>query len=279
MSKKYIGVLFTILLILFSFYYTSKIIKIFREKDPIMIEIKKYNELYSDTKVESTIFDNEIIPGIKGIKIDIDKSYSNMKKTGKFEKNLLVFEESLPKYDISNTYDKYIISLNKQDDAICIIFVLNDFENLDKILSILNTKKVNITFFINKTLFDNNYEKIKKIISSGNEVELLSDNYSIYEVNKYNSMIKLISNDGLNFCLNNDKKSTLLKSCESSKLYSVVPNINISKKLYNYVKNNLKNGLIISLSNNKNIVNELASSINYIMQKGKKIVMLKNILN
>ena len=106
----------------------------------------------------------------------------------------------------------------------------------------------------------------------------MSNNYSIYEVNKYNSMLKLISNDGLHFCLNYDKKNEVLKACESSKLYSVVPNVKISHKLYTFVKNNLENELIISLSNNKNIVSELSASINYIEQKGKKNVLLKNIL-
>ena len=116
------------------------------------------------------------------------------------------------------------------------------------------------------------------LLNNNNEVELLSDTYTIYEVNKYSSFLKQLSNNKLLFCINKDRNDNLLKSCESSKLYSVVPSIIKTNGLYNYVKNNLENGLIIALSNNKQIVNELSSTISYIEQKGKKIVLLKSII-
>ena len=278
MSKKVISILFSFILVLFSFFYTNKIINIFKDKDPIMLEIKKYDELYSDTKIDSIIINNDIIPGIKGIKIDVDKSYKNMKKTKEFNKSLLVFKETIPSNDIKNNYNHYIVSMNKSQNKVSLIFVMNDLDNLNDILSILKNKNVNTTFFLSKEIIDNSFEYIRLILNNNHEIELLSDTYTIYEVNKYSSFFKQLSNNKLFFCLNKDRNDVLLKSCESSKLYSIVPSIIKTNGLYNYVKNNLENGLIIALSNNKQIVNELSSTINYIEQKGKKIVLLKSII-
>ena len=174
------------------------------------------------------------------------------------------------------------ITIPKTRDINILIYkIVNYFKeygyNSKQILSILNKNNVNVTFFVSKDIFDNNLNIVKQIIDNGNEVELLSDNYTIYEVNKYNSMIKMISNNKLLFCMNKEKNNELLNSCETTKLYSIVPKQNINN-LYSYMKNNLENGMIILLSNKKSIVNELSSTLSYIKQKGKNLILLKSIL-
>ena len=278
MSKKIINIVISIIILLISFYYTNKMINIFKDKDPIMVELKKYDKVYSDTKVDSIVLGDDIIPGLKGTKIDINKSYSKMKKTGKFDKNLLVFKETVPENDLKNNYKKYIVSLNKNNNNISLVINLKNIDYIERILSILNKHNVYATFFVTKNVFDNNLSIVKQIINNGNEVELLSDNYSIYEVNKYNSVNKLISNEKLLFCLNKERDNDLLKSCETTKLYSIVPTIEKTNNLYSYIKNNLENGMILMVSNKKSIVDELSSTISYIKQKGKNIVLLKSIL-
>lgn len=278
MSKKLFSILFSIFLVLFSFYYTNKITNTLKENDPIMLEIKEYSNIYPDTKVDSILENNNIIPGIKGIKININESYSNMKRIGKFDKTLLVFEESIPKNDIKNNYSNYIVSLNKKENKVALVFYIEDTTNVLEILSILNSKNTNATFFVTKEIIDNSIDIVKQIIKYGNDVELLSNTYTVYEVNKYTSIIKLISNDRLNFCLNIEKNDELLKSCENSKLYTITPSIIQKNNLYNSLKYNLENGSIILLTNNKSITKELSSSIKYIEQKGKKIILLKNII-
>ena len=277
-KRKVINIALSMLFVFISFFYTNKIIKLFRNNDPIMIEIKEYENIYKDTKIDSVIYYSDIIPGIKGKKIDVNNSYSNMKKAGGFDKNLLVFEETEPNNSILNNYDNYIVSLNPNKNNISIIFELNDSKYIEEILSIINQKGVNATFFVTKDLIDNNINIIKSIIYYGNSIELLSDKYTVYEINKYNSILRLLSNEKLLFCLNKSRNNDLLNSCKSSKLYSIVPTTKKTKGLYNYLINNLDNGIIISLDNNKQIVNELSSSINYIKQKGKNIVLLKSIL-
>ena len=177
MNKKICSIVFSILLVVFSFYYTNKVVNSLKEKDPIMIEIKKYDRYYPDTKIDSILNDNNIIPGIKGIKVDIDKSYSNMKKIGKFDKTLLVFEETTPQNDLKDNYDKYIVSLNKKEHNVSLVFYLEDTSNITEILSILNKNDVNATFFVSKEIIDNSVDIIKLILKYGNDVELFSNSY------------------------------------------------------------------------------------------------------
>ena len=248
MPKKIISIFLSLFLVLFSFFYTNKIVNIFKDKDPIMIEIKTYED------------------------IDVDKSYQIMKKTGKFDKNLLVFKET-ENNNIKINYDDYISQLNSNKKEISIIFILKDVDYLMNTLNILKKKDVKVTFFVSKEIFDNYFSSIKSIINDGHEVELLSDIYSVYEVNKYNSMINLISKEKLRFCINIDKNESLLNACKTSKLYTIVPTI--KNNTYLYIKNNLRNGSIIAFNNNK----QLSVTINYILQKGKIPILLKNILD
>ena len=96
--------------------------------------------------------------------------------------------------------------------------------------------------------------------------------------NLLNSLLRLLSDDKLLFCLNSNRDINLLNSCKISKLYSIVPTVKLTKGLYSYITNNLENGIIISIDNNKHVLNELSSSINYIKQKGKSFILLKNII-
>ncbi len=278
MSKKTFNIVISFVLICFSFYYTNKVINVSRINDPIMIEIIKYDEMLNDSKSEAILIDNSIIPGLKGEKIDIEKSYSKMKKVGKFDKNLLVFEETTPQNTIKNNYDNFIVSGNKGKNEVSIIMELQDTNYVEEFLNVINKKNITITFFVTEEIFNDNIDLIKLMIAFGNDVELLSNKYSIYEVNKYNSILKLVSDKRLNYCLNRKKDEELLDNCKESKLYSIVPTLESSTYLYNSIKNNLENGSIILIKNNKSTLIELSSSVNYILQKGKKIVPLKKLL-
>ncbi len=276
--KKKIGFFGTIVLILFSFYYTNNIIKISRNNDPIMIEIMNYNNEYIDSKIEAIIQDNNIIPGKNGKKINIKDSYYNMKKIGNFDKKLLAFETTYPEEKLNENYEKYIIGGNKNNSNISIIYLINDFTNIYEILTILKQKNINIDFFISEEIFDSNVEIIKKIIDLGNNIELYSNSYSNHTINKKNELLRLLSKDKLEYCINYNKDKKKLINCSKSKLHTILPNIIIDNYLYKNIKEKLNNGSIILLKNKKTIIKELPSTIDYIKQKGKKIVLLKNLL-
>lgn len=278
MIKKKHNILITITLVFISFYYTSRVIKISKENDPIMKEIINYKEIIKDTKVDATVFLDEIIPGINGEAIDTEKSYTKMKKVGKFDKNLLVYEKTYPENKLSDNYDKFIVSGNKSKNNVSLVIKINDTSFIEEILEILNKKNIKTTFFIDKSVFTSGIDLIKLAEFFDNDVELYSDNYSVYEVNKYSSMLKLVSNDNFSYCLNLSKDKNILDNCKASKLYTIVPSIVPENYLYTPVKNNLQNGSIILIENKVNIIKELSATINYIEQKGKKIVPLKKLL-
>lgn len=278
MLKKYISIFSSIFLLLISFYYTSRIVNISKNNDPIMLDIKAYSNSFSDTKEEALIIDKFIIPGKNGYEVNINDSYSRMKKIGKFDKNLLVFQETTPTVSIKNYYDNYIISGNKNNNNVSIIIELKNTSYIEDLLKILNIKNIKATFFIDKEIFDNSIDAVKLILSFGHDVELLSSSYSAYDINRYNSIIKLVSDDKLTFCFFDREDDSVLKKCKKAKLYSIIPTINIDNYLYDSIKNNLSNGSIIKITNNLSILRELSTTINYIHQRGEKIVLLKNLI-
>ena len=126
MLKKYISYLGIIALACFSFYYTDKAVDIVKRNDPIMKEIIKNKEKYLVNSVNATIDKDEIIPGINGIKVNVDKSYENMKKNNTYNEKLYVFDEIIPDLSLIDSYDKYIISGNNKYQNVALVFKIVD---------------------------------------------------------------------------------------------------------------------------------------------------------
>ena len=107
MQKVYqvIGVM---LLGLFSFFYTDKVIGFIRDTDPIMKTIKKTSKTYEVSPQNAKIKGDKIVPGVSGKKVDYKSSFSKMKRYGTYNESLTVFEEVSPTISIDDYYDKYI---------------------------------------------------------------------------------------------------------------------------------------------------------------------------
>lgn len=278
MYKKIFSILGTFSIICFSFYYTDTAIDIIRKTDPIMKEIIEYSNAYGNTSVDSILVNNNIIPGIRGNIVDLEESYNNMKRLGKFDKSLIVFEEVFPANSLVANYDYYIISGNTSINNVSIVFIIDDTSYVEDIIKILNKKNVVATFFVDDDIFDDSLDLIKLILNSGHDVELKDDDYDVSDIKKYNAIKKMISGKGFGYCYSEYKNSLLLDNCKKEKLYTIIPSIVTKNYLYNDVKNNLKNGSIIAIENNSNSLRELSSTINYIFQKGKMIVSLEKML-
>lgn len=80
--KKIFNIIFTTLLIYFSFYYANLVSNYVKNKDPIMIKLKEVKDSYQKEAVDAVIANNTIIPGISGLEVDVDESYLKMKKVG-----------------------------------------------------------------------------------------------------------------------------------------------------------------------------------------------------
>lgn len=228
-----------------------------------MMEISSIKDEYEVMPVNAIIEDNTIVPGLKGRKIDLDKSYDEMRVGGVFREDALVYKDIYPSNTLSNNKDKYIIKGNNNKNKVALLYVLNsnEFEaliNLD-----------NITLFISHnylTINNINRLKNKEIYTYGNN-GIYNDKVLTID----NAIIERASKNKSIYCLAKEKNKDILEICNKKNMYVVLPNI-----IGNYmeIKNNLSNGSIILLNN----LNNIQVITKYINSKGYKIVALSELL-
>lgn len=228
-----------------------------------MMEISSIKDEYEVMPVNAIIEDNTIVPGLKGRKIDLDKSYDEMRVGGVFREDALVYKDIYPSNTLSNNKDKYIIKGNNNKNKVSLLYILNsnEFEaliNLD-----------NITLFISHnylTINNINRLKNKEIYTYGNN-GIYNDKVLTID----NAIIERASKNKSIYCLAKEKNKDILEICNKKNMYVVLPNI-----IGNYmeIKNNLSNGSIILLNN----LNNIQVITKYINSKGYEIVALSELL-
>ena len=119
--KKVLKVFSILFLVCFSFYYTEKIAHIMQSKDELMLHINKVKENYNVASVNAVINEDTIIPGINGVIVNSQKSYSKMKSLNVFNEYYLEYEQVKPVISLSDNKDKTIIKGNKNKNAVAIL--------------------------------------------------------------------------------------------------------------------------------------------------------------
>lgn len=274
--KKIFEYLGLIVLICFSFFWTDKTILIIKENDDLMIEIENNKDNYYKPAVDAIINDSSIIPGQYGSSVNVDKSYLNMKKIGIFKESLLIYDVIKPNNSIFNIYNKYIVSGINSKKELAIIFSIDNIEDLELISKLPNNK---YNYFIDTVLLNNNINDFKKL-AINNEIY----NYGVHK--KYsrdniiygNNLINGISNNKSIYCLVQNEDLETLNLCESNSMWTIKTNL-INNNVYSYVKNNIKNGLLLYINLSKTNIDEIISSIRFINQKGYKIETLSSLLS
>ena len=276
--KKIIKGIGLITLVIFTFFYTDKVLKVVREEDSIMMKINDIKDKLTIEPTDAIIIEDTIIPGLNGKKVNIDKSYKKMKNYGNFNKNNIIYDIIYPNISITNNKDKYIIQGNMKKNTISIIFILNNDKYLNELLNIINGKDIKVNYFIDYSYLINNTTKIKEmsiheLYSYGDEGEYTPDNLLFS-----NNLISRIGNNEANICLsiNNNK---VINLCSKNNLYTIKPTIIIKKSPYITIKKNLFNGSIILFYINNDLTKELKLIIDYINSKGLKIVGLSELLS
>lgn len=260
--KNIIRIFLIIGLVCFSFYYTDKVMNILNNRDPLMIKLNDIKDSYEVLPVNAIINNDTIIPGIKGIEVDVDKSYEEMKLGGIFREEALVYRDIIPSNSLVNNMDKYIIrGSNKNEVALVIIYNDRDY---DKIKGINN-----LSLYLNHN--DININNIKKL--KNNELYTYGNNgiYSDSILENDNALINRISNNSSKYCLFKEKNSVYLNICNSNNMMAVIPTI-IGN--YSDIKNKLSNGSIILL----NDIDNIDIIIKYITSRGYNIVSLSKLL-
>lgn len=165
MNKK---IVLTIILFLFSFLYLKNAIYFTRENDKLMKTIKEKEDELNQKPVDAIITENTIIPGLRGKKINLEKTYQKMKAINTFQESLIVYDEVLPEKSINNTYDKVIVSGNLSNNKISIITELDNDYCYTEDLSINKECVINnkYTILVHK-ITNNHLTKVKELVKNG----------------------------------------------------------------------------------------------------------------
>ena len=279
--KKFFSLLGLLTLFIFSFYYTEKTVSVVKEFDEIMIEIK---EVANTKKVDSenaTIKEDTIIPGKNGLEVDINKSYSKMRKYGKFNESLLYTEEVTPKKTITNNYDKYVISGNPEKRQISFIFLVKNNDEVKQIVDIANNNNVKFNFFIDNDWLEKNNETVLNLINEKHSIGNISNNFN-YDDPDFawiDTVIKRIGKQKTSYCYLGKKDKDTLELCSINKNYTIIPNLILKNNIYTEIKEKVEPGNIISLEINDSVIKELPVVINYLKSKDFTITNLETHLS
>lgn len=275
---KYLGV---IVLVLFSFYYTDKSVDIVKRNDPVMKEIIYNSDNFKIESVDAITIGDTIIPGMNGIEVDIDESYKRMKQVNGYYESMLMFSEVIPDESLLEQYDKFIVSGNPFRSDIALLVKVSNITNLEKIYKIFLDKNTLATFFIDGSVIENNMDLIYEMASDGFQLENYgyNDVYSEDNFRWTNNMIFSLTNLEPKFCYSEYRNYEVLDLCSKNKMYTVNPTLNVTNNPFYTVKNNLKEGNIISLNLTEETVRELPAIISYINQKGYNLVTLNDIVS
>ena len=254
MLKKYFSYLGVFVLVCFSFFYTEKAAEIVRMNDPIMKVILQNSSYYEIEPVNAIITGDEIIPGLNGRTVNINESYSNMKKINRYQESLLVFDEVLP--EIILEYDKYVVQGNDTIQQVALIFKVDSISNLKQVSKILLDKNVVATFFIDGDVIQANLDEIENLASDGYEIENLGyqGTYSKERFTWTNNMIETLTDSKAKYCYTEYKNSDILDLCSSHKMYTIQPTVYTGNYPFLSVKKNLENGSMISFDLKSNLI-------------------------
>lgn len=279
--KKLYNILIVLLLSLISFFYTDKVIDFIKDKDPIMKNIKKYDDKNRIDAVNAVIDNDRIKPGIAGKKVDYDKSFQKMKKYGTYNESLTVFEEVEPMISIDDYYDKYISLGSGVNNDISLVFEVKNGDNLDNIINILKENNTVATFFVDGLWLENNQNKAMEIASLGNEIEILNYDNKYQELYFSSSLnlVNSITNIKPKYCYARYDNKEVLNLCEKLQLHTIIPTILTGNYPYNDIVKKINKGSIIGFSINSSVEIELPTIINYIRQKGYIINTLDLLLS
>ena len=256
-------------LICFSFFYTNKISMVIKNEDDILKQIESIKEQYKTEAISAKVEGDTIIPGVSGIEINVKKSYKKMKRINEFNDNLLVYESIKPKVSVEKVYDKYIISGNKTKKEVSLLFLLQNNDDVNKIVSILDDNDILATFYTDGLWFENNNEIVIELIKQGHIIGNLGYNYSYNnsDITWMNAVVTKLANQ------------KALDRCHSNSSYTITPSILVKNNALINVKKNLENGSIIALEVNENLIKELQLVIDYIHSKDLEVVTIEELLD
>ncbi|PWA13551.1 hypothetical protein DCC39_01265 [Pueribacillus theae] len=141
-------------------------------ENSLLKSIKEKAESYEEKPIDAVI-DRvwKAIPGYNGIKVDIQQSYKNMKKEGRFNEKKLVFKEVTPKVSLDDLEPSPIYKGNPKKEMVSFqINVAWGNEFIPEILKTLKKHDVKATFFLDGSWTKKNPRLAKMLVEEGHEI-------------------------------------------------------------------------------------------------------------
>ncbi len=279
--KKFFQLFGLMTLICFSFFYTEKIGYVVKEIDDLMKEINEKSDKLKIDAIDAKVVENTIIPGINGKIVDVNKSYDNMKRVNQYNENMIIYNEIKPNTSIKNIFDKYVIGGNVQKNEVSIILIIDEKSDIDYIRRLAKEKNIKFNLFVNSSWFEKNNELLSELIKEGHNIGNLGEDGK-YDTSTYiwmDTILKNVIKQKNNFCYFEKQNQEYIDICNLNRNYSIQPSIIISNNPTSTIFKTIKNGSIISIKINQEIIKELSVTINTIQSKGYKIVTLNELLD
>lgn len=278
--KKFFQSIGMITLVFCSFWYTDKTASVVKESDEVMIQIKESKKNETTGVIEAFVQDEEMIPGVHGMEIDIEKSYQKMKEIGYFDTSFFIYEEVKPKSLLKNNFDKYIISGNKEKKQISFLFLIEENTNkndVNQIIDILKEKKLNVDMFVDGNFLEKNNDVIYNIIKQNHFIGNLSYNYDYNNPSFLwlDAVIKRLNHSKEGFCYLTKQNKNALNLCSMYKNHTIIPNYILTNNYYLTLKKYISAGNLIGIKITDQLIKELPLMIDYIKSRGYDITNLQ----
>lgn len=142
------------------------------ENDPLYSKIEQAAPELNEPAIDATIHRVwKGIPGLNGLKVDIEASYRKMKKEGEFSKEKLIFKEVSPDVHLSDLPPAPIYKGNPQKSMVSLMVnVAWGNQHLRQILQVMEKMNVHSTFFLDGSWVNKHPELAKTIAEEGHEI-------------------------------------------------------------------------------------------------------------
>lgn len=264
----------------FSFIFTEKTAITLRDNDKLMQVIKEESETYKVESENAVLNNNTIVPGINGKSVNNNKSYDNMKRFGKFNEKMLIYDVILPEISIKNIYNKYIVGGNPKKNMVSLLLKIDATDDVNEVINILEPNTP-INFFIDGKWLESNEQNLKRLTDLNYNIGNLSNNGNYLDSNFVwmKTIINKYSKQENSYCYLEGENDEALNICSIQKSYTLIPSIIIKNNPLIEVKTALKAGDIISLDLNSKTLRELPLIIKYINSKGYIMASLDDLLS
>lgn len=253
--KKFFQIIGICSILVFSFYYTDKIAILVQNKNPVLQEIKNKEEQLCIDPVNASIENDYIIPGSYGSKVNVEKSFYNMKALKTFNEYYLIYDDIKPTVSIEDNKDKIIIRGNTSKRQISIVLEDNSH------IALFKNYKVNQLVTKDAYIKNNNLE----LINNESDKKL------------FNQVNTLLNNDKINkhLCLVNDNNKEI---CQKNGNYLIKNSLTLTSKNIVDVKRNIDNGQIILIKSTAK-ESDIKILLEEIKFKDLEIVYLSNLIS